>query len=241
MIDLAAGRQREAESSLRESLALATSLLGENHPVTAAYEANLAATLLADRQFERAGMLLRRAEFVVESARNPPPSELAVICAEMSAVAIGEGKFSQAEQYAERAVSILDRMQNPNARARSIAQVTLGGVYLRAHDTVAAEKVLPQAVAVQRGAAISPNTLASAIQLLGELRAQQHNWQASEGLYREAIGIYEKDATGSANPAVVPLLLALADVLKHEGGSKTEVRALESRAHDILKSAPRAS
>jgi len=74
MIDLAAGRRREAESNLRESVALATSTLGEDHPVTAAYETNLAATLLVDRQFDSAALLLRRAQFVVESRRNAPGS-----------------------------------------------------------------------------------------------------------------------------------------------------------------------
>jgi tetratricopeptide (TPR) repeat protein len=235
MIDLSAGRQPEAESRLRESVALATGALGEDHPVTAAYQTNLALTLLVEGQFDRAGLLLRRAQFVVESNRNPPGSELAVIYAEMSAVDASEGRMTQAEDYARRAISILSVQQRPNPRAVSIAQVTLGGIYLRSHDTAAAEHVLPQAVQIQRETAVNPRTLAASVQLLGELRAQQHNWPEAEALDREAISLYEK--AGNTNPAVAPLLLALADVLKHEGGSKQEVRILENQAHTILRSA----
>jgi tetratricopeptide (TPR) repeat protein len=241
MIDLSAGRQRDAESNLRESLALATGALGEDHPVTAAYQTNLALTLLAAGQFDRAGLLLRRAQFVVESHQTSPGSELAVIYAELSAVASGEGRMPQAEDYAQRAISILNVQQRPNPRAVAIAQITLGGIYLRSHDTATAEQVLPQAVQIQRETAVNPNTLAASVQLLAELRAQQRNWHTAEALDREALALYQTTAQyekdGNTNPAVAPLLLALADVLKHEGGSKQEVRALESQARTILRSA----
>jgi len=237
MIDLAAGRQREAESNLRESVTLATNALGEDHTVTAAYQANLALTLLAEGQFGRAGLLLRRALFVVESRQPPPAGELAVICAEISAVASDEGKMARAEDYAQRAISILSVQQRPDPRTVSIAQVALARIYVKSHDTASAEKILPQAVEIQRQAAVYPGILAASVQLLAELRAQQRNWQAAEALYREALGIYEKDGTGNVKPAAAPLLLGLADVLRHEGGPKEEVRALESRARNILRTA----
>ena len=150
MIDLAAGHQRDAESNLRESVALATSGLGDDHPVTAAYQTNLALTLIAERQFERAGLLLRRAQFVVESRSGAAGSELAVICAEMSDVARSEGKMAQAEDYARRAISILNLQHRPDGRAIAIAQVTLAGIYMRVNDLASAEKILPEAVEIER-------------------------------------------------------------------------------------------
>jgi len=238
MIELAAGHLREAESEMRKSVALATQALGEDHPVTAAYQTNLALTLIVERRFDNAWLVLRRAQFVVESRQLAAGPELAVICAEMGDVARIEGKFAQAEDYALQAISLLNLQPKPDARALAIAQVTLAGIYLRSHDTAAAEKILPEAVEVQRETAANPIMLGASIQLLGELRAQQRNWHAAEALDREAIGIYRRSESANANAAIAPLLRTLADVLKHEGGSKSEVRALESQARDILRTAP---
>jgi tetratricopeptide (TPR) repeat protein len=237
LIDLASGRLHEAESNLRESVALATGALGEDHPVSAAYQTNLALVLMEESEPGPAELLLRRAQFVVESLQSPPGSELAAIYAGLSDVASAQGRYEQAGDYARRAISILNMQQRPDAHSLAVAQMTLAGVYLRAHDSASAEKILPAAVEIQRQVTSSPGALAIAIQLLAELRAQQRNWEAAEALYREAIGIYERRGPENANPRVAPLLRALADVLKHEGGSKEEVRALESRARDMLRSA----
>jgi tetratricopeptide (TPR) repeat protein len=234
MIELARGNRREADANLREAVTLATNALGEDHPVTLAYQTNLALVLIADRQFERAGLLLRRAQYVMEKRGSTAGLQFAVICAEMSDVAGGLGKMAEAENYAERAISILNMQPRPNARTISVAQVTLSAIYIRSHDLASAEKILPQAVEIQRSLAASPSMLAASLHLLGELRAQQHNWAEAESLYREALGIYTKDK-GKVNPATAAVLRELADILKHEGGSKDEVRALEGQARDILR------
>ncbi len=239
MIDLAAGRERESEANLRQAVALATSALGENNPVVAAYQTNLALALLTVRQFDRAGLLLRRAEFIVESHQGAAAAELAPICAELSAVANADGKFAEAEEYARRAISILSLQARPNTRALFASQVTLAAIYLRAHNTLEAEKILPASVEMQRRTAANPLTLAASLQLLGELRTQQRDWRAAETLFREAIGIYEKSSSpADADPAIATLLRGLAEAIKHQGGSKKEVRELEARARDILHAPP---
>jgi tetratricopeptide (TPR) repeat protein len=236
-IDLAAGYQREAESNLREAISLSASILGEDHPVTAVYQTNLGLALLFDRQFERAGLLFRRAQYVVESRPEPSRKELGVIYAGLSVVANSDGKTALAEDYARRSIAILSAAEQPDISAIALARVTLAGAYLRAHNTAEAETILPGTVELLRAANPNSNSLAASIELLGELRLQQRNWQAAESLYREAIGIYERGGPASGNPVVVPLLRALADVLKKDGGSKAEARALESRARDIARSA----
>jgi tetratricopeptide (TPR) repeat protein len=241
VIDLIGGHRQESEGNLREAVNLATTALGEDHPVTAAYQTNLAFTLLAERQFDRAGLLLRRAEFVFESRQRPAGPELALICVGMSVVANAEDKAAQAADYARRAISILNLQERMNTRMLAVAQVTLAGVFVRNRNTAEAEKILPAAVESQRQSAVSPLTLAASVQLLGELRAQQRNWHAAETLFREAIAIYGRNSPSGVNPALAPLLRGLADALKHEGGSKQEVRELEARERDIMRSAPRAS
>jgi tetratricopeptide (TPR) repeat protein len=233
MLDLSSGRQHEAESRLRESVAVASRAFGDDHPVTAAIRTNLAIVLMGKGEFDGANLLLRRALFIVESLENPPQSELAAIYAGMSDCASATGKIALAEDYARRALSIVRSQPRPDARSVAVGQLTLAGVYLRARDAGSAEKILPAAVKTLRGAATSPATLAVAVQLLAELRVQQRNWHGAEALYREAIGIYERSRPGNETPAAAPLLRALASVLRHEGGSKAEIRELESRAHDI--------
>jgi len=230
IIELAAGHQHEAESHLRQSVALATEAFGEDHPVTAAYQTNLALTLIVAREFDRAAILLRRAQFIVESQPNPPGSELAAIYAEMSEVSSVEGKTATAEDYALRAISILNMQPKPDVRAAAAAEVTLAEIYLRSHDTASAEKILPHAVEAQRRSATNAGTLAVSTELLGDLRAQQRNWQAAEGLYREALALREKCRSTAIDPTIGPLLRALADTLKHEGKSKDEIRSLEAQA-----------
>lgn len=234
MIDLAAGREREAEANLRQAEALATSALGDESPVLAVYQTNLALVLLTVRQYDRADLLLRRAEFIVESHVGLNAPELGPIYAELSAVASADGKISDAEEYARGAIAILSREARPNARALSASQVTLAAIYLRARNILEAEKILPATVEMQRQTMANPLTLAASLQLLGELRTQQRDWHAAEALFREAVAIYENNSPADLEPCMAPLLRGLADAIRHQRGSKKEVRELEARARNIL-------
>jgi Tfp pilus assembly protein PilF len=244
IVELAASHLREAESNLREAVSLAAFGLGEDHPVTAMYQTNLALPLMFERQFGRATLLLERARFVVESRQGPSACGLGIIYAELSTAAGAEGRTAQAEDYAHRAVSILNLDRRQDAHALAIAQITLADAYMRGHNLEAAEKLLPGAVEMQRKLPSSPTSLGAGILLLAHLRAQQGNWQAAATLCREAITLYEKSARGGTNPALAPVLRTLAAALKHSGGSKEEVRALETRAKTIQQatsaSSPRA-
>ncbi len=238
IIELGNGNIRAAETHLRAAVALATDALGEDSQVMAFHQANLALVLIAGHRLDAARLLLRRAQYVLEARNGRPTMQLALIYVEMSSVASGEGKMAEAEDYAQRAISMLNTLPKSDVRALASAQVMLAGIYLRNHDTAAAGKMLPAAVEIQRETGASPNSLGASIRLLGELRMQQRNWQDAEKLFRESIGIYEKTGTENMNAAVVPVLRDLADVLKHQGAPKDEVRALESQARDILRTVP---
>ncbi len=228
MIDLVAGNFSAAEASLRQSVAIATTALGEDHPVTAGYQTNLALVLIAERQFAGAGLLLRRARYLVEKSRSPWEPQLAAIFSELSSVASGEGRPTDAEEYAQHALSLLQRQSESDPVRIASAQVALAAIFLRRHDLSAAEAILPDTVTDQRRMGIHAAALANSVQLLGDLRQQQHNWSAAEALYREAIAL-RKD-TGADSPA---LLRSLAEAVKRRGGEKQEIRALEARARAV--------
>jgi tetratricopeptide (TPR) repeat protein len=231
-MELASGRAREAEPHLREAVSFAEKTFGEEHAATAAYQTNLALALIAQRQFGRARLLLRRAQFILESNNRAPGLQLAAVCAELAAVAAIEGKMAEAGDYAMRSISILHLQPEPHALTAAAARVTLASVYIRLHDLRAAEGILPEAVEAERQMAVNPQTLAASIQLLAELRVEQRDWRGAEALYREADAIY-----AGAN---APVLRALAAVLKRKGGSKQEIRRLERQAREISQAARRA-
>jgi tetratricopeptide (TPR) repeat protein len=235
-LELACGHPLDAEPHLREAVSLAEAAWGEDHPGVAAYQTNLAIALIAEHQFSRARLLLQRAQFVIESknreSRNRTPNlQLAAIDAELARVAASESKMAEAGDYAMRSLEILHLQPEPHAAAIAAAKVTLSSVYIQLHDLAAAESILPDAVAVERQIAVSPQTLAASIQLLGQLRAEQRDWRAAERLYRESAAIY-----GGGN---APVLLALANVLKQAGGSKQEIRHLEQQAREISQAEKR--
>jgi tetratricopeptide (TPR) repeat protein len=226
-VELACGHAREAEPHLREAVSFVERTLGEEHPATAAYQTNLAMALIAERQFGRARLLLRRAQYILESKNRAPGLQLAAVCAELAAVAASEGKMAEAEDYAMRSLSILHLQPELHAVTVAAAKVTLASVYIRLHDLRAADSILPEAVEVERRQAVNPQTLAASVQLLAELRVEQRDWGAAEALYREA--------AAASGGATAPVLRALAAVLKQEGGSKQEIRSLEQQAREISR------
>ncbi len=229
-VELASGHPQDAEPHLRDAVSFAQTTWGEDHPATAAYQTNLAMALIAERQFSRARLLLRRAEFVIGS-KNPSSRQLAAICAELARIDASEGKLAEAEDYAMRSLAILRAQAESPATAVAAAKVTLSSVYMQLHDLPSAASILPEAVEVERQTAVNPQTLAASIELLGQLRAEQRDWPAAEALYREAAAIY-----GGAS---APMLLALANVLRQAGGSKQEIRRLEQQAREISQAAKR--
>jgi tetratricopeptide (TPR) repeat protein len=232
MIDLYAGRREAAEANLRDAVRLATASLGEDHPETAVYQTNLALALILRGQPERAEPLLRRARFIIETRAGPSDKRLGVVFAEMAGAALGQNRFAIAEDCARQALALLTRQPESDPLAVALANVNLASIYLRERKWDEAEKILPDAVAEERRALENRGVLADGIRHLAELRAAQRAWPEADELYREAIGLYESKL-GPENPEIAPVLRAYAEVRKHNGASKGEVKTLETRAKTI--------
>lgn len=235
MMDIDSGQYKSAESNFREAVTLATGSLGETDPATAAYSTNLALALLMQGQFSRAETLLNRARFVVESRLGPDNIQLATVFTELTSVETALGRFRVAEDDGKRSLSILNSHAPAGSLEIVLAQVALGSLYVREHNIEDAEKILPAAVAMERGLLKDGKILADGIRDLAGLRAQQHEWNDAESLYREAIGLYERKF-GAAHSDIAPILRAYADVLKHRSAPGADVKAIEARARAIEKS-----
>jgi tetratricopeptide (TPR) repeat protein len=234
MLDLRGGGYRAGESSLREAVSTATESLGESHPDTAIYEANLALALYLEGQYGAAEVLLNRARYIVEAKLPSGSFELGTILASLTAVETALGRFARAEADGEQSLAILSRRREPESPEAAAASVLLAALYLRERKIAEAAKILPDAVALERqlaGDARLPDQrfLAEGIRRLGELRALQHNWHEAQTLYSEAIAIYES-TLGYSHPGIAPILIEYADVLKHSGAPRAEVKNIEARA-----------
>jgi tetratricopeptide (TPR) repeat protein len=235
MMDIGSGQYKTAESNFREAVTLAAGSLGETDSATAAYSTNLALALLMQGQFNRAETLLNRARFIVESRLGPDNIQLARVFTELTSVETALGRFRLAEDDGKRSLSILNSHAPAGSLEIVLAQVALGSLYVREHDVADAEKILPAAVAMERGLLKDGKILADGIRDLAGLKAQQHAWNDAESLYREAIGLYERKL-GADHSDIAPVLRAYSDVLKHQSTRGAEVRDIEARARAIEKS-----
>jgi tetratricopeptide (TPR) repeat protein len=237
MLDLSAGDYKGGESNLREAVSVAERALGESHPDTALYQANLGLALYSEGQYDRAELLLKRARHIIESRLPAGSSRLGTILADLTAVEAAEGQYARAEADAAQSLAILSHRGEPDSAEIAVEKVTLATIYLRERKISEAAKILPDVVALERrlasaGPDIARRILADGIRRLGELRALEHNWTEAQTLYGEAIGIYES-TIGSSHPGMAPVLREYADVLRHSGAPKTEVKNIESRARAI--------
>lgn len=233
MLDIRARDYKAAESSLREAVTLAENNLGEDHPDTGVYESELGLALYLQGEYDRAEVILRRARYVT-GARLPGSVENGAVLATLAAVETSVGKFADAEVDSQRALGIMSLKRDPESLDVTFAKVALATAWVRQHKFAEAAKILPEAIAVERRSAGDPRmrdqtVLAYAICMLAEVRAAQHNWSEAQTLYTEAIAIYEA-RLGAGHPALAPVLRQYADVLKHSGAPKEEVKRVEARA-----------
>ncbi len=235
--DLHAGDAKAAEARFREAIDLATPALGESHPNVALYEANLALALALEHQYGRAEVLLHRARHILELTAPSQEERLATLLTEISAVETAGKHFVHAESDAAQALAIVSRHRAPESLEVSLQQVVLATVYVRERKPAEAERILPAAIAAERGLLADPATsdrrvLAQGIRILADLRALQQNWREAQTLYAEVVGIYESTSGGN-HPALAPILLKYAEVLKHCGVPKEQVRSVQARAKAI--------
>jgi tetratricopeptide (TPR) repeat protein len=236
MVDINTGHYKTGESELRRAVDLAGASVGENHPETAGYSANLALALMAEGEFNRAETLLRRARFVIESRDGTGSPQLVNILTGLISVEAALGKFGVAEDCGLKAVAILRQHAGNSATGNrgeiALVEVTLGGLYLRQGKTAEAEAILPAAIDEERGLLKAGRRLADGIRALAMLRADQQAWGQAESLYAEALGMYEA-ALGRNHADIAPVLREYAVILKRERAPKSRVRELEARARAI--------
>lgn len=232
ILELRMGNAGAAEPNLREAVSLANTALGEDHPETAVYESNLGVTLYLEGHPDRAAVILHRARYVAEK-RLPDSIELGTILASLALVETAIGQYPEAEAAGEQSLTILSK---GNAGRLEIAFAKVGVASACVHEgkIARASSLLAEAIPLERQMAgdprmRNPRVLASAIHLLGEVRAAQHNWVAAKALYSEAISIYES-AHQARSSELALVLHEYAGVLKRSGAPRADIKDVEAKA-----------
>jgi tetratricopeptide (TPR) repeat protein len=231
MLELRSGNVGTAEPNLREAVSLASTALGEDHPETAVYESNLGVALYLEGHYARAEVILHRARHVAET-RLPESFELGTILAALTVIETSTGEYAQAESDGEKSLNLLLKHHSGDLEV-AFAKVGLATACVRGGKIARASSILPEAIAVERQSADDPRmrdqlALASAIHLLGEVRAAQHNWIAAKALYGEAIGIYESGHQARSSELAL-VLHEYAGVLKRSGAPRVDVKDVEAK------------
>jgi hypothetical protein len=159
-------------------------------------------------------------------------ARLGSILADLTDVETALGQFARAEADGAQSLAILSRWREPESQEMAAENVMLATLYMRERKTAEAAKILPDAVALERRLAVDPRVLADGVLRLAELRALERNWHDAQTLFSEAISIYES-TMGPNHPGMAPVLLEYANVLKHCGAPRAEVKNIEARARAI--------
>ncbi len=124
MLDLRAGSYKVSEASLREAVSVAEGSLGESHPDTALYEANLALALNLEGQYDRAEVLLNRARHIAETKLPAGDLRLGTILADLTTVETALGQFARAEADGKQSLAILLHGRGPRSPEVAVQRVT---------------------------------------------------------------------------------------------------------------------
>ena len=204
-----------AETKLRESLTTERRVLGDTHP-DLGYPLNLLGGVLLDEGDWRRAEPLLRESFALWSKQGQ--THLAVILGSWARVLQAEGKYNEARQYFERALSVTQ--QPPNIDAFRATKV-LSNYALLEFDSrhySRAEELANRALKIQRampGGETAPDTAWTMI-TLAEARLFQGDGASAEPLLRAALTIFQTKLP-PGYPAVTSAEVRLAEALTAEG------------------------
>jgi tetratricopeptide (TPR) repeat protein len=124
----ALGRDSEAETMLKDALAMAEGTFGWKHPDVAGVLNDLGAHYRHTRDSEKALRVYRRALAITEETLGPEHPQAAAILHDLAVLEHARGQFAAGEPFARRAVSIREKTlgaDHPQVAADVVAMAAL--------------------------------------------------------------------------------------------------------------------
>jgi CHAT domain-containing protein/Tfp pilus assembly protein PilF len=230
------GKYAEAETLLREALAVNEKVLGPGHPYTANAHSYLASILNARGRYAEAEPLYRKALAVNEKALGPGHPGTARCCNNLALSLRARGRYTEAEPLLRRALATLEAVQGPEHPATATACNNLA---LNLHDQGRNREAGPlcrRALAI-REAALGPThpDTAQSYSNLALLFSDQKLYREAEPLCRRALAALEK-ALGADHPLTATGYNNLAENLQNQG-RHAEAELLHRKALAIMEAA----
>jgi len=199
---LALIHQDRQEFSKSESLyrgALAAALekeknIGEDHPVVAQIQSNLAKLYDLQGRFREAGALFRHSLKVVEKSKLGPEHPRVALCLEtLARHAQACGDFTEAETSLLRALEIRKKGPSKDQMPLSRDLNDLALLYLGAGKRDEAEPLLQEALSIgEKSFQQQPLEMALTLHNLATLRYQQGQYEKADSLFQRALDLRER-------------------------------------------------
>jgi tetratricopeptide (TPR) repeat protein len=230
----ALGDYEQAETTLREALAMRRKLFGKVHPAVAESLNDLGAVLHGQGRLAESEATLREALTMWRKLSGNPSPGLAESLNNLGMVLLWEGRLAEAESIEREAVATQTKLageDNPTA-ARFIGN--LGVMLCRLGKLAEAETVHRRALAMQRKL-LSPEhpNIATSLNNLAEVLWKQGRLEEAEATFREVVAMRRR-LFGIEHPLLAVSLNNLAAVLQAER-KLAEAEALQREALAIYR------
>jgi len=124
----ALGRHCEAETMLKQALAMAERNFGRHGVLSACILSDLGVCYIYTGQFEKASGLLRDALTIAEKAAGPDDRHVAPILHSLAVLDLVRGRFDEGAPFARRSVEIREKTAAPEHPQKAAAVVTLAAI-----------------------------------------------------------------------------------------------------------------
>lgn len=186
------GRFAAARPLWEEAIGISVALRGETDPKTLEFVANLALVCHRLGEHARAEELGRLALEQTRAAGGHPVT-VAACLRTLGYVFRDTGRMADAEALVEESVASLRGAPQPDARMLALALSDLGSIHRRRGKDASAIRLFKEALEIQRG---SPEAFAdrrATLNNLAVLHLEARNHGAAEPLFREILGLVEKE------------------------------------------------
>jgi eukaryotic-like serine/threonine-protein kinase len=229
----ARGELEQAKTFGKQALALATEVLGEQHPDVAGIRVNLGAVALAQQDYELARAYLEEAAHTIEAAVGSHHPVYATALGNLGYVAREDGDLEAAREHWTRALALVrERVGDSDARVGSML-INLGAVLADLGEHDEAEAKYEEALELQQRVLLPRHPeIAVTLANMGRLAQERGRFDQAETLLERSYEI-RREALGATHELTIRMRLELADLAEERGHQVVAARHFE-RALDAL-------
>jgi tetratricopeptide (TPR) repeat protein len=210
-------------------------------PTAIALIAHLAELYIAEARSEDAEPLLRQAVETLRSSPLPDPIALSIVEEDLAVVYIMRRKFEEPETLLRHSEALLENTLGPDNPRLTASLLTYAG--LLTAERRFADAVVPAERAWQilchSSIPIPKPYRASALSVLGAVYYRAGRLAEAESSARQSVELAD-ESLGPQHPRLELYLLNYASILK-KAGHKSEAKAVQKRADEMMEQYPAAS